>query len=197
MPKPMSRRRLLTMGAAATAGAALPLVPGASADAASGSRPTCHEPGRVLDVRSFGARGDGVTIDSDAVNRAIDEAAKAVPPGSRGPGGTVSFPAGTYACYSIRLKSNLTLYLGPGATLLVAAPARGHDHSRGQAPHHDFQPRRGGGCDPRPRRARSRLRRLGIRRRRTRARGSVRQESACARHLVAVHPCLLMARTSD
>ncbi len=119
----MSRRRLVTMGAVASAGAALPLVPRTAAEAAA---PTpVDEPGRVFDVRRFGAKGDGVTIDSDAVNRAIDEAAKPVPPGSRGPGGTVYFPAGTYACYSIRLKSNLTLFLAQGATLLAAAPARG------------------------------------------------------------------------
>ena len=124
----MSRRRLVTMGAAATAGAALPLGSGADADAASGAHPVYDEPGRVFDVRRFGAKGDGVTIDSDAVNRAIGEAAKAVPPGSRGPGGTVYFPAGTYACYSIRLRSNLTLYLGPGATLLAAAPAHGQGY---------------------------------------------------------------------
>jgi polygalacturonase len=74
-------------------------------------------------VRRFGAKGDGVTIDSDAINRAIDDVAK------RG-GGTVYFPSGTYACYTIRLKSRVTLYLENGATLLAAAPtnSRGYDH---------------------------------------------------------------------
>lgn len=73
-------------------------------------------------VRRFGAKGDGTTIDSDAINRAIDDVAK------RG-GGTVYIPAGTYACYTIRLKSRITLYLENGATLLAAAPttARGYD----------------------------------------------------------------------
>jgi polygalacturonase len=119
----VSRRRIVTMAAAATAGAALPLVRGTAAEAAPWT-PT-DQPGRVFDVRRFGAKGDGVTIDSDAVNRAIDEAAKARPRSGGGPGGTVYFPAGTYACYSIRLKSNLALYLAQGATLLAAAPARG------------------------------------------------------------------------
>ena len=67
----MSRRRIVTMGAAATAG----------------------------------AKGDGVTIDSDAVNRAIDEAASAVPPGGRGPGGTVNSPNAD----AIALKSSYAL----------------------------------------------------------------------------------------
>lgn len=66
-----------------------------------------------LDVRSFGARGDGKTLDTEAINRAIDAAAASG-------GGTIVFPAGTYATYSIRLKSNVSLYLGPGATILAA-----------------------------------------------------------------------------
>lgn len=39
--------------------------------------------------------GNGVTIDSDAVSLAIDEAAEARPHAGVGPGGTVYFPAGT------------------------------------------------------------------------------------------------------
>lgn len=68
-----------------------------------------------IDVRDFGAKGDGTTIDSPAINKAIEHAA------SRG-GGTVWFPAGTWASYTIRLKSNITLHLDNGATIL-AAPA--------------------------------------------------------------------------
>ena len=68
-----------------------------------------------VDVRSFGAKGDGRAIDTPAVNRAIDHVAK------RG-GGTVYFPAGTYACYTIRLQSRVTLHLENGATILAAAP---------------------------------------------------------------------------
>lgn len=68
-----------------------------------------------VDVRRFGAKGDGTHIDTSAVNRAIDYAAE------RG-GGTVWFPAGTYACYTIRLKSRVTLHLDNGATILAAAP---------------------------------------------------------------------------
>src|SRR3954467_1126832 len=96
--KSVSRRRIVTMGAIGMVGAALPLVPETAAEASSWI-PT-GVPGRVFDVRRFGAKGDGVTIDSDAVNRAIDEAARARPNSGGGPGGTVCFPAGTYACYS-------------------------------------------------------------------------------------------------
>jgi polygalacturonase len=63
-------------------------------------------------VTSYGATGDGKTIDTPAVNRAIEAAAVK--------GGTVIFPAGTYACFSIHLKSNVALYLEQGATVLAA-----------------------------------------------------------------------------
>lgn len=66
-----------------------------------------------FDVRRFGATGDGNTIDTAAVNQAIDAAAAAG-------GGTVRFPRGTYACYSIHLKSNVHLHLEPGPTILAA-----------------------------------------------------------------------------
>src|ERR687883_300170 len=69
----------------------------------------------VFNVRAFGATGDGRTLDTPAVNRAIDAAAAAG-------GGTVLFPAGTYRCFSIRLKSNVALYLDQGATILAADP---------------------------------------------------------------------------
>jgi polygalacturonase len=70
----------------------------------------------VHDVRSYGALGDGTTLDTDAINAAIDAAAEAG-------GGTVYFPAGTYPSFSIRLRSHVALYLGRGATLLAADPA--------------------------------------------------------------------------
>jgi polygalacturonase len=69
----------------------------------------------IFDVRAAGAKDDGASLDTPAINRAIEEAASAG-------GGTIVFPAGTYNCYSIRLKSNVTLYLGQGATLLAADP---------------------------------------------------------------------------
>jgi len=55
-------------------------------------------PASEYNVRTFGAKGDGKALDTDAVNRAIDAAAAAG-------GGTVWFPAGSYLCFSIHLKS--------------------------------------------------------------------------------------------
>jgi polygalacturonase len=74
--------------------------------------------GTGFDIRSFGAKGDGKALDSPAINKAIDAASAAG-------GGTVVFPAGTYRSFSIRLKSNITLYLDQGATLLAASPTDG------------------------------------------------------------------------
>lgn len=71
-----------------------------------------------FNVKDFGAKADGKTIDSPAINSAIDAAVKAG-------GGTVILPAGTYASYSIRLKSNICLQLEAGATLLAAFPENG------------------------------------------------------------------------
>jgi polygalacturonase len=65
-------------------------------------------------VRKYGATGDGKTLDTPAVQRAIDAAAAAG-------GGIVLFPAGTYLCFTLHLRSNITLYLSNGAILEAAA----------------------------------------------------------------------------
>ncbi|RYX82167.1 glycoside hydrolase family 28 protein [bacterium] len=66
-----------------------------------------------FNVRAFGAIGDGKTLDSPAINRAIEAAAAAG-------GGTVRLPTGTYLSLSLRLKSNIRLHLDQGAVLLAA-----------------------------------------------------------------------------
>src|SRR5438270_953124 len=67
----------------------------------------------TVDVKVFGATGDGKTIDTPAINKAIEAAAAAG-------GGIVRFAAGSYLCYSIHLKSHISLYLDPGATIVAA-----------------------------------------------------------------------------
>jgi polygalacturonase len=67
----------------------------------------------IYDVRRFGATGDGKTVDSPAINKAIEAVAAAG-------GGVLVFPAGTYVCFSIRLKSHVDLYLDRGCTILAA-----------------------------------------------------------------------------
>ncbi len=68
---------------------------------------------QVHDVRRYGAKGDGKTKDTAAVEAAIAAAAKE--------GGTVLFPPGTYLCGTIHLKSGVALELAPGA-VIAASP---------------------------------------------------------------------------
>jgi hypothetical protein len=72
-------------------------------------------PAGTYDVTEHGAVGDGRTLDTAAINRTIELAAAAG-------GGTVYFPAGKYLSYSIRLKSNIALYLSQGAAIVAAEP---------------------------------------------------------------------------
>lgn len=65
----------------------------------------------IFDVRAMGARGDGTTDDTVAIQRALDACV------ARG-GGTVVVPAGRYAIRPIQIGSHTTLDLGPGAILL-------------------------------------------------------------------------------
>ncbi len=62
-------------------------------------------------VRDYGARGDGKTNNTGAINAAIDAAAK-------NGGGTVYFPAGDFLSYTIRMQSKITLHLDQGARLI-------------------------------------------------------------------------------
>jgi len=69
--------------------------------------------GTFYNVKNYGAIGDGKSLDSPAINRAIEACAHAG-------GGTVYFPAGIYLSGSIRLKSYINLFIDAGATILGA-----------------------------------------------------------------------------
>src|SRR5690242_15951298 len=117
-----------------SSGLASALLLGAPAAAAAESAPSSTtDRAAIFDVRRYGATGDGKTIDTPAVNRAIEAAAAAG-------GGTVYFPAGTYACYSIRLKSRVALFLDAGATILAAEVPPGGTTTGGYDPAGPPQP---------------------------------------------------------
>jgi len=65
----------------------------------------------VCDVRSFGAKGDGVTLDTSAVSAAIAACVK------HG-GGTVYFAPGHYVIGTVQLYSHIHLLLESGAVLV-------------------------------------------------------------------------------
>jgi len=64
----------------------------------------------VFTITDYGAAGDGQTLDTKAIQEAIEAC-------SRAGGGTVYIPSGTYVTGSIFLKSNTTLFLEAGAVL--------------------------------------------------------------------------------
>ncbi|HET7102610.1 MAG TPA: glycoside hydrolase family 28 protein [Terracidiphilus sp.] len=105
------RRSFLRTGGIGVAAAALPGVSFAASAAASTGGDS--QPG-TFNVRSYGASGDGKTLDTTAVNQAIEAASAAG-------GGVVVFPAGNYLCFSIHLKSDVHLYLQQGSVIVAAA----------------------------------------------------------------------------
>ena len=77
----------------------------------------------VFNVRDYGAKGDGRTLDHGAINRAIEAC-------TASGGGQVLLPAGVYLAGSIRLKSNVDLHLSAGAKILAApASMKAYDES--------------------------------------------------------------------
>ena len=76
-----------------------------------------------FNVKDFGAMGDGKTLDSKAINLAIEAASKAG-------GGTVYIPSGTYLSGSIHLKSNICLFINQGATILAAPVSLENDYDQ-------------------------------------------------------------------
>lgn len=71
---------------------------------------------QIYSVNAFGAKGDGVTENSKAIQAAIDEAAKK--------GGTVKFDKGIYVTGALFIKSNVNFRVDEGVTLLAS-----HDES--------------------------------------------------------------------
>src|SRR2546430_9416361 len=70
----------------------------------------------VVNVKDFGATGNGSTNDSPAIDRAITAA------NAMSGGATVEFPSGTYQSRNtIHMKSNVTLQLDAGATIKGAS----------------------------------------------------------------------------
>src|SRR6187551_1318196 len=63
------------------------------------------------DVKQFGATGDGITLDTRAIQRAIDSA-------HTNNGGVVNISPGRYKIGTLILKSNIELHIMSGATIV-------------------------------------------------------------------------------
>lgn len=66
---------------------------------------------RTYNVRSFGAKGDGTTLDTAALQAAIDAC-------HNDGGGTVLVPAGTFLIGTVELRSHITLHIAAAGKLL-------------------------------------------------------------------------------
>ena len=72
----------------------------------------CFKPAdtAVCDILAFGAMGDGVAVNTSAIQKAIDQCA--------GKGDTVVVPAGSFLTGPVEMKSNLVISIAKGGTLL-------------------------------------------------------------------------------
>lgn len=66
--------------------------------------------GAEYNILDFGAKPDGTTLNTQAINNAVNKCFE-------NGGGTVLVPAGTYVTGTIVLKSNVKLHLKAGAVL--------------------------------------------------------------------------------
>ena len=64
----------------------------------------------IYNVKDYGAAADGITLDTEAVRKAVADCAVS--------GGTVLFPAGKYLIGSVKLESNVEIYVQRGALIL-------------------------------------------------------------------------------
>jgi len=109
-----SRREWLGKIALPSAGAVIGsgLINGSPADAREKTGANSNDLGaRVYNIRSYGAKGDKDAVDTAAVQAAIDAC-------TADGGGTVLVPAGSYVIGTVELKSNVTLHISAGGTLL-------------------------------------------------------------------------------
>lgn len=104
------RRSFVRHLAASATGAAAVLAASPCRSLAQQANAGAPVPG-VYNVRDYGARGDGMTKDTTAVQAAIDACVQAG-------GGLVYFPTGRFLSGTITLKNHVTLHLSAGAVLL-------------------------------------------------------------------------------
>jgi polygalacturonase len=67
----------------------------------------------VFNIKDYGASGDGRTLDTKGINKAVEACVKAG-------GGTVLVPPGVFVTGTFRLYSNINLFLSPGAVIMAS-----------------------------------------------------------------------------
>jgi glycosyl hydrolase family 28 len=110
-----SRRQWVGMMSGPVIAAALSAAPVRAAEQGHGNQNDLGV--RVYNIREFGAIGDGRTLDTAAIQKAIDTC-------TNEKGGVVLVPAGTFLTGAIELKSNVTFHISAGATLLASGEGK-------------------------------------------------------------------------
>lgn len=113
----ISRRKWLRFLSAATVTSGMTWKASAQAGASQQHDAKNDLGAQTYNIRDFGAKGDGTSLDTAAVQAAIDAC-------NRDNGGTVVVPAGTFVIGTVEMKSNVTLHLAAGATLLGSADGK-------------------------------------------------------------------------
>jgi polygalacturonase len=85
----------------------------------------------VFNVREAGATGDGTTLDTEAIQKSLDDCGKAG-------GGTVLLPAGTYLSKPLVIRSKTTLRLEQGATLKATDDPADYARQDGSGKFNDY-----------------------------------------------------------
>jgi polygalacturonase len=81
----------------------------------------------IYNVRDFGAKGDGKTLDTKAIQSAIDKCFNEK-------GGTVLIPAGDFLSGTLELKSNVTLQIAASGKLLGSPKREDYTAGKGVPP---------------------------------------------------------------
>jgi hypothetical protein len=122
----VSRRALVAAMSAPAVAASVPAGRGLAYQvAAASTRPGTAVP--VFNVRDYGAKGDGQTLDTAAVQAAIDACTK-------DRGGIVLVPAGDFVVGTVELKSNVTLHLAAAGRLLGSGDPNQYSAGKGVPP---------------------------------------------------------------
>ena len=114
----LSRRKWLSLAATASVGSGLMGVTRMMGQTEATSSSSGHDLGtRTYNIRDFGAKGDGITLDTAALQAAIDVC-------NKDRGGTVLVPAGVFVIGTIEMKSNVTLHIAAQGKLLGSADGK-------------------------------------------------------------------------
>ena len=114
----ISRRNLLEMISTASLGSGLMATEAAGAAPQEPHTGGGHTAGaRTHNIREYGATGDGKTLDTAAMQAAINAC-------NKDQGGTVLVPAGVFVIGTVEMKSNVTLHIAAQGRLLGSADGK-------------------------------------------------------------------------